>query len=112
LVEKEAQAQTIDTFAELAWCYRRMQRHDEARQLWHRALEKLAFHPLPYIELAKHYEHRVKDYDQALALIDRALRGIELGEELRGETDFHRADLEKRRLRVQRKKVGKEKWRP
>jgi len=111
LVEKEARAQTIDTFAELAWCYKRMQRHDEARSLWHRALEKLSFHPLPYIELAKHYEHRVKDYDQALELIDRALRGIELRDELRGETDFHRADLEKRRQRLQRKKAGKEKWR-
>jgi hypothetical protein len=104
LVEKEAQAQTIDTFAELAWCYKRMQRYDEAHRLWQRALEKLTFHPLPYIELAKHYEHRMRDYDQALALIDRALRGIELREELRGERDFHRADLEKRRQRLQRKK--------
>lgn len=107
LIEKEAQAQTIDTFAELAWCYKRMQRFDEAGRLWQRAIEKIAFHPLPYIELAKHYEHRVKDYDQALALIDRALRGIELREELRGETDFHRADLEKRRQRVVRKRAGK-----
>ncbi len=104
LVEKEVQAQTIDTFAELAWCYKRMQRFDEACRLWQRAIEKIAFHPLPYIELSKHYEHRKKDYDQALVLIDRALRGIELREELRGETDFHRADLEKRRQRLQRKK--------
>jgi hypothetical protein len=111
LVEKERQAQTIDTFAELAWCYRRLRRYDEACKLWQRALEKLSFHPLPYLELAKHYEHRLKDFDQALELTERALRAIALREELRGETEIHRLDLEKRRQRLQRKISSQEKWR-
>jgi hypothetical protein len=28
----------------------------------------------PYVELAKYYEHRAKDIDQAMAVVDQALR--------------------------------------
>jgi len=107
LVERERSAQNLETFAELALCYKRLQRHDEACRLWMQAIEKLAFHPVPYIELAKHYEHRLKDFDQAIALTERALRAIQLREELKsdGESEIYRLDLEKRWQRLKRKRA-------
>lgn len=113
LFAKEQAAQSIDTFAELALCYKRLQRYDDARRLWQRAIEQLAFHPLPYIELAKHYEHRLKDFSQAIVLTERALRALTLREQLttHHETDIYRRDLERRWRRLHRKHFDQEKWR-
>ncbi len=48
---------------------------EKARSLWE---EMVTWpHPkdtFPYVELAKYYEHRLKDYERAIAYVDQALR--------------------------------------
>ncbi len=106
LLCREQSAQSIETFVELAICYRRLQRHDDICRLWQIAIERLNFHPLPYIELAKHYEHRLNDVGSAIDLTERALRALRMRVELNSHADIGRylVDLEKRWQRLQRKK--------
>lgn len=44
----------------------RRREHDRARELWERVLETDADDPTAHLALAKHYEHREKDYARAL----------------------------------------------
>lgn len=113
LIAREPSLRSVETYAELALCYNRLGRHDDACRLWQRVVDECAFHPLPYIELAKHYEHRLRDVARALALTDRALRALTVREELAadGKADIYRFDLEKRWRRLRRKQNGQEKWR-
>jgi hypothetical protein len=106
LIHREQSAQSIETFVELAICYRRLQRYDDICRLWQSAIERLNFHPLPFIELAKHYEHRLNDIESALVLTERALRALRMRAELNSHADTGRylVDLEKRWQRLLRKK--------
>lgn len=57
----------------LATTYRRMGRYDEAVAQWHALVDDGAFGVEPYVELAKYYEHKVKDYEQARMWTLRAM---------------------------------------
>lgn len=54
---------------------------DSAVEIWGRMLKMGKFGCYPYVELAKHCEHRLKDYKAALNLTNMAMRNIEFERE-------------------------------
>ncbi len=56
---------------------RKMKDWDSAVRIWNQMLRVGRFGYFPHIELAKHYEHRLKDYQRALDYTNIALRTIE-----------------------------------
>jgi hypothetical protein len=89
----------------LAFGYKRMGNWPRAAQAWQRYLSSEPFHPLPYIELAKYYEHRQQRLDQAKQLVEKALTEVQIIEGLGRKTDWlvYKEDLEYRRKRLIRK---------
>src|SRR5690606_21349720 len=62
----------------LAALCKRVGRYERARQLW-RWLATLGLTGCePFVELAKHYEHRLRDYDAAIQVVEEALTVSEL----------------------------------
>ncbi len=89
----------------LAFGYKRMGDWPQAAQAWKRYLSGESFHPLPYIELAKYYEHRQQRLDQAKTLVEKALTEVQIIEGLGRKNDWlvYKEDLEYRRKRLIRK---------
>jgi hypothetical protein len=79
----------------LSLLYKHLQQRDEAVAIWASLADEGTHLMFPYLELAKHYEHRAKDYEAAerytLMAMERAFGGIE------------RAELEHRLARVRGK---------
>ncbi|RMF69548.1 MAG: hypothetical protein D6743_01615 [Calditrichaeota bacterium] len=87
-----------------AFGYKKLREWERAAQLWQDYISSAPYHPLPFIELAKHYEHRRKDYRGALELVDKALAEISILESLNGKVSWlepYKADLTHRRQRLQ-----------
>jgi uncharacterized protein YprB with RNaseH-like and TPR domain len=98
---KEFFIQTLERFAQL---YRRQEKWENAVNLWKRAADHKYLEA--HIELAKYYEHHLRDYDQAILWTQVAL-------ELVLETEFNpfirktlTIDLQKRMDRLKKKKVN------
>jgi uncharacterized protein YjiS (DUF1127 family) len=55
--------------------FKKTRQENRARALWEEMetwrLKKDAF---PYVELAKYHEHRLRDYETAIAYVDKALK--------------------------------------
>jgi uncharacterized protein YprB with RNaseH-like and TPR domain len=74
------EAQLPDGLREAALCdlsfhYKRQERWEEAIGLWQQAIEEDHARLYPFVELAKYYEHRAKEFERAEELV---LRAIEL----------------------------------
>ena len=68
----------LDSILRLAFIYKRNLNWDEAVNLWHGCLEYNIRHAASaYEELAKYYEHRERNYDKALELVEQALSRLE-----------------------------------
>ncbi len=76
----------------LSYLYRYLQQRDEAVAIWSRLAAEGTHLMFPYLELAKHYEHRVRDY--------RAAEHFTLLAMQRARTAVERAELEHRLNRV------------
>lgn len=89
----------------LGLCYKSQRRYEEANRIWRETVARLPFHPLPYIELAKHCEHRDGEVQAALEWVERALRNLQISTELdRGKDSLpYRNDLLHRQDRLRRK---------
>jgi tetratricopeptide (TPR) repeat protein len=73
-------AQRLEVMEHAARCCRKLGRHDEAAAWWERMLaEPRGRRVLPYVELAKHAEHRRRDPAHALRLVDEALSLLSRG---------------------------------
>ena len=57
----------------LAQSYRRAGERDEAVRIWQEMIARREGGVVPYIELAKHYEHAEKDYAAAMDVVRKAL---------------------------------------
>ncbi len=57
----------------LARLYKRIGRLEQAVGIWQRLVAEPGWTIHPYVELAKYYEHRVRDYDRAIAVVRAAL---------------------------------------
>ncbi|MCC6174610.1 MAG: ribonuclease H-like domain-containing protein [Chloroflexi bacterium] len=87
--------------ARLAALCKRTARHDRAVQLWRRLALLGLDDCTPLVELAKHYEHRARDFDAAIAVVEEALVVVELrGMRLRLDAAAERAALEHRLARL------------
>lgn len=64
--------------ARLAALCKRAGRHERAIQLWRRLAALRLSGCEPFIELAKHYEHRARDYGAAVKAVEEALAVAEL----------------------------------
>jgi tetratricopeptide (TPR) repeat protein len=79
----------------LSFLYKHLQQRDEAVAIWGRLAAEGTHLMFPYLELAKHYEHRAKDY---LTAIEYTLMA-----QTRATNAIERAELEHRLKRVQLK---------
>lgn len=88
-----------------AFNYKRLEKWAQAAEMWERYLSSESYHPLPYIELAKHYEHRQRELAMAKKLVDKALAELNVMLELGRKRDWliYKDDLEYRRQRIIRK---------
>ncbi len=89
----------------MALCYKKTGDWQMAAQTWQDCIETERYHPLPYIELAKHYEHKMKNPFQALSLVNKALSELAILDNLNQGANLHhyRLDLEYRRQRLKGK---------
>ncbi len=86
---------------ELALLLKRLGRLDEAMAIWWAELEGGDVHP--YIELAKQFEHRLKDFASARQLVLRAIERLEWGDIACADPDQVRQDLSHRLARLERR---------
>jgi hypothetical protein len=62
----------------LAALCKRAGRHERAVQLWRRLASLGLTGCEPFVELAKHFEHRLRDYDAAIQVVEEALTVVEI----------------------------------
>ena len=55
---------------DLSIIYKRFSMWEKAEKLWTELLSETPFEPFPYIELAKFYEHRLRDFKKAKEIIN------------------------------------------
>jgi hypothetical protein len=91
----------------LSFHYKRQARWEEAVDLWQAAARENQGSLYPFVELAKYYEHRVKDYGRAEELVLRAIEVVRSSSQARGIGWRQRrlAELEHRLGRVRHKKA-------
>jgi uncharacterized protein YprB with RNaseH-like and TPR domain len=89
----------------LAALCKRAGRHERAIQLWRRLATLGLSGCEPFVELAKHFEHRLRDYDAAISVVEEALAVAEL-RALRRQAGAvaERAALEHRLARLREKR--------
>jgi uncharacterized protein YprB with RNaseH-like and TPR domain len=92
------------TLWSLSMLLKRQERLDEAVAIWERLLDhNLQSGVAPYIELAKYYEHKTKDYKNANYMVCRAIQVLENRSALlRKRNDTYRQDLLALRHRLNR----------
>jgi tetratricopeptide (TPR) repeat protein len=98
-----------DALKKLSFAYKRIGDWERATKIWTQVIEHgNDFELYPYEELAKYYEHRMRNYRKAIDIVDRALSTIETIRELRGLTtyDEDEADLRYRLNRLRHKENG------
>ena len=67
------------TYLELAALYKKLERYDEALHYWQAAIHPdQPFNLEPYIEQAKYFEHKLKDFTQAIGIVEQALNSLPL----------------------------------
>ncbi|MGE5559504.1 MAG: ribonuclease H-like domain-containing protein [Chloroflexota bacterium] len=89
---------------DLAAVYKRLRQCQNAVAIWRELVSEGVLSVLPYVELAKHYEHVERDYATALRLVERAV-SLSVGGG-RAEAGVSRRNLEEllhRRDRLRRK---------
>ncbi len=58
--------------------YKKLSEWEKAEKIWHTlVVENSDFRLEPYLELAKLYEHKIKDFKKALNLVERAIGNVE-----------------------------------
>ena len=81
----------------ISFTYKRLEKWEEAEKVWKETINKSReFIYYPYEELAKYYEHHLKDYKKAEEVVDEALGMV--------ENVFLREKLEHRLNRIRRYK--------
>jgi uncharacterized protein YprB with RNaseH-like and TPR domain len=95
------------TILDLSFHYKRQERWEEAIGLWQRAIDENQSRLYPYVEMAKFYEHRAKDFERAERLVLSAIKLVESISLSRSIWWRERrvAELKHRLSRVQRKKA-------
>lgn len=83
--------------------YKRTGAWEKAEQIWHQTIKEHQHFCLePYLELAKFYEHRLREYGKALLLVERAIGNLDASILSQGGRTPEQ-DLYYRRARLKRK---------
>ncbi len=100
-----AQAKNLEYWLHLARAQKQLGDFDRAAAAWQQAISAHPFHLEPFVELAKYFEHRAKDYHTALRYTERALAALEHRAKLNAASPVSRArqELLHRRDRLLRK---------
>lgn len=100
LVKRDA-ALRARVASRLAALCKRAGNHERAVQLWRRLASLGLTGCEPHVELAKHFEHRTRDYDAAIEVVQEALTAVEVRalRQQPGAAAEHR-DLERRLVRL------------
>ncbi len=96
----------LEVSLNLAFLYKRIGLAEDAAQIWQKLVETdLLFSLRAHEELAKYHEHRKRDYDEALSIVDRAISCLSYDTlPTVGTAERSRLDsLEYRKSRLQRK---------
>jgi len=90
----------------LSWQYKRVDRYEKAVEIWQVMIKKSTLDIFPYVEMAKFFEHREKDYKKALSYTNQA---IELLSKNRIITNNYKTDMDDLKHRKERlsKKICK-----
>jgi uncharacterized protein YprB with RNaseH-like and TPR domain len=70
----------------LSYCYKRLGQWENALSLWEQLLASGSFRIEPYEELAKYYEHLVRDYNKAEQIVLKALANLEIIEQIQNNS--------------------------
>ncbi len=87
----------------LSWQYKRVDRHQEAVQIWQAMIKKSSLDIFPYVEMAKFFEHREKDYEKALTYTNQAIELLEKNRVITNNYKKERDALEHRKERLIKK---------
>jgi hypothetical protein len=103
LADRVPESVREQAYRRLSLLYKRCQKWEHAIALWHELLEQGTCQRLyPYVELAKYYEHRRRDYTTALNLVRQALELARSGR-LREASPATLPELQHRLARLERK---------
>ncbi|MEJ2628206.1 MAG: ribonuclease H-like domain-containing protein, partial [bacterium] len=93
----------------LGYLFKRTRYWSKANKIWGYIIQHYASSFTAYEELAKYYEHKAKDFKKASAVVHKALKRMEIQEELAGggEQEKIRLAFEYRLKRLQRKELQK-----
>jgi tetratricopeptide (TPR) repeat protein len=94
------------TYMSLAYVYKRIGKFERAAQIWLHLLKKeFPFNFYVYEELAKYYEHKEKDYPQAMLIVDRVLESLNMNTCFSSNFNYGKVleSLKYRRARLERK---------
>ena len=73
-----AEEETLEILRLASFAYKRQGEWEEAEKIWKKTIERCPeFIYYPYEELAKYYEHHLKDYQKAETIIEEALNIVE-----------------------------------
>ena len=97
-----------ETLTRLGYSLKRLGRWELAVKVWKYMIESTPHLLTPYEELAKYYEHRVRDFEQAVTIVNRALDRIRIFEELYPGSSFYDKKSFKYRLDRLKWKLAKQ----
>ncbi len=92
----------------LGYSLKRLGRWELAVKVWKYMIDSTPHLLTPYEELAKYYEHRVREFEQAVAVVNRALDRIKIFEELYPGSSFYYKNSFKYRLDRLKQKLAKQ----
>jgi len=78
---------------DLSKIYKKLNMWKEAKTLWEELLAETPFEPFPYIELAKYYEHKTKEYSKAKGVIENLKKKLGGGWEYCTFDDIVKRDI-------------------
>ncbi len=109
-LEYESLPELVPILLKNATLLKKMDRMAEAERVWYKVIDRVnRFFPEPYTELAMYYEHKLRDIDRALEIVERAEKRLNIIAELRGgfNNDMkEQLDYRKQRLVRKLKQTG------
>ncbi len=94
---------------ELSWQYKRVDRYEEAADIWQRMSDEGRGGLFPYRELAKYYEHQRRDYARALKFCRRARDYLREYRQIMSDWRKRREELVYRHERLEEKLASQDK---
>ena len=112
LIEMEISPEVkTDLSIRLGYCYKSLGQWENAVTIWEQLMTDGKFRIETYEELAKYYEHRVRDFAKAEQVVQQALTSLEIVAQIQ-PNNFHTdycKNLTYRLQRIQRKKASSHK---